>query len=173
MIYFASDHHFGHTNIIKFADDSGKPHRTIDGRSFTDLEEHTEYLIRQHNRTVSPSDTCYFLGDFMWKSYGKLREVTQRLNGRKFLVLGNHDNFNALEYLDAGFEDVHGCLVIKYKKHRIVLTHVPINDRWSRNIHGHLHHNVVMRDGKPDPQFINVSIEQLSQASPRSIESIL
>jgi calcineurin-like phosphoesterase family protein len=52
-VYYASDLHFGHANIIKLA-----------GRPFKDVEEMDKILIENWNRTIKPNDEVWYLGDF-------------------------------------------------------------------------------------------------------------
>ena len=79
-IWFTSDTHFGHKNIIKFSE-----------RPFSDVEEMDEVMIRRWNEVVGKDDTVYHLGDFAFLSTGKLRQLISRLNGKICLVNGNHD----------------------------------------------------------------------------------
>ena len=53
MIWFSSDHHFGHANIIKYA-----------SRPFDSVEAMDTELIRRWNEVVGERDTVYYLGDF-------------------------------------------------------------------------------------------------------------
>ena len=62
-IYFTSDHHFGHKNIIEFS-----------RRPFKDVDEMDEILIRKWNEKVKPEDEVYHLGDVGLSSSGKLRK---------------------------------------------------------------------------------------------------
>ena len=80
MIYFTSDTHFGHKNIIRFCD-----------RPFKDVNEMNEILVKNWNDTVGVDDTVYFLGDFAM-SFTPVETITPRLNGRKILIAGNHDH---------------------------------------------------------------------------------
>ena len=52
-IFFTSDTHFGHTNIIKYCK-----------RPFNSLEEHDETLIKNWNNKVGENDIIFHLGDF-------------------------------------------------------------------------------------------------------------
>jgi calcineurin-like phosphoesterase family protein len=63
-IYFSSDHHFSHSNVIKYCN-----------RPYTSVQEMNEDLIQRWNNQVKPEDTVYYLGDF---SLGKnaVREIT-------------------------------------------------------------------------------------------------
>lgn len=79
MLYFTSDHHFWHSNIIRYCN-----------RPFHSVEEMNEILIQKWNDLVAPDDEVYYLGDFSLAA--RPAEIyTQRLNGKKYLVPGNHD----------------------------------------------------------------------------------
>lgn len=56
MIFFTSDLHFGHSNIVRMCD-----------RPFATIEEMDEQLIRNWNRKVHKCDTVYILGDFIFR----------------------------------------------------------------------------------------------------------
>lgn len=78
-IFFTSDLHFYHANIIEYC-----------SRPYSSVEHMNEMLVKNWNDTVSPDDIVYCLGDFSLA----LRPVelyTQRLNGHKKLIPGNHD----------------------------------------------------------------------------------
>jgi len=81
QIFFTSDHHFGHANIIKFCD-----------RPFQSVEEMDLELIKRWNEKIKPEDEVYHLGDF---ALAKDREVVadrlDQLNGIKYLIKGNHE----------------------------------------------------------------------------------
>lgn len=79
MKFFTSDHHFWHTNVIKYC-----------GRPFTSIEQMNETLIKNWNDVVGPDDEVYCLGDFSM-AFRPVEAYTHRLNGKKFLVPGNHD----------------------------------------------------------------------------------
>lgn len=100
MLYFTADQHHGHENIIQYCD-----------RPFVNSVQMTRQIIRNHNNVVDHDDTCYHLGDFMWnKDVNRLTEILRRMNGTNILILGNHDNIKAFQYVEGGFESVHTSL---------------------------------------------------------------
>lgn len=78
-IFFTSDLHFTHNNIIKYCD-----------RPFANTKEMDETIIHNWNETVEPNDIVYFLGDFSFSKESK--NLFVRLNGNKHIIMGNHDN---------------------------------------------------------------------------------
>ena len=82
-IFFTSDLHFGHDNVILF-----------DNRPFASVEEMDAELIRRWNAKVGKGDTVYVLGDMIWKSRGNdAPHIISALKGRIILIKGNHDSF--------------------------------------------------------------------------------
>ena len=92
MIYYTSDLHFGHKNIIKY-----------ENRPFESIEDMTEGLIERWNNKVTNNDVVYILGDFALKnSYmnkAKILECFKRLNGYKYLVPGNHEDYLTKDFI--------------------------------------------------------------------------
>ncbi len=152
-IWFCSDHHIGHKNIIKFEGPQGDPARTL----FNSIEEHNEALVENHNSVVKPEDKVFMLGDVCWNS--RAVQYVKRMNGRKILIMGNHDNQKANAYLNA-FQDIKG--VLYFNDLQAIMTHIPVHPgqleyRFKCNIHGHLHSHTV-----GDPRYLNVAMEQIN-----------
>lgn len=149
-IWVISDTHFGHEKTCTvFKNEDGSPLRP-----FKDAQEMDDFMIAEWNKRVSHEDHVYHLGDvvinrkFLWK--------VSQLNGKKRLVRGNHDIYSTQEYIDCGFEEIHGVRVFS----DVILTHIPIHPesfgRWSvGNIHGHLHARRL-----EDKRYLCVSVEQ-------------
>lgn len=79
-IWITSDTHFGHTKILELSD-----------RPFESVEEMNEILIENWNGCVSPKDTIFHLGDFALTTKEESQKIFNKLNGQKYLILGNHD----------------------------------------------------------------------------------
>jgi len=80
-VFFSSDHHFFHANIIKYAN-----------RPFADIEEMNFELISRHNKAVSNNDAIYFIGDFCFSTnISVITNIIRQLNGEKHFICGNHD----------------------------------------------------------------------------------
>lgn len=158
-IFFISDTHFGHTNILKFTKADGSKLRPWD-----DLEEMHEAMVQNWNSVVKPQDKVYHLGDVYMGGRPDM-PLLERLNGHKRLVLGNHDGYDTSCYLKH-FEHVYGSRQFD----GFIFTHIPIHTdslaRWGHNVHGHLHAN-----GVNDARYINVSVEQIDY-TPISLDEL-
>ena len=145
MIYFSADHHFGHEAIIEYCN-----------RPFKNVAVMDKALIKNHNAIVADSDDVFFVGDFSLKTAihkDYLRQIIGKLNGKKHLILGNHDKLNPFDYVEFGFLDVHTSLVVD----DIVVVHDPACsciDRSKLFVCGHVHDLFVMC-----LNVINVSVE--------------
>lgn len=171
-LFFISDTHFHHKNILTFKLGCGGHLR-----NFSSVEEMDETIVNNWNSVVRPQDKVYHLGDF---SLGKNPSIVCRLNGHKRLVRGNHDLHKLREYTAQknSFEEVYGVRHFK----GCVLSHVPLHPsclaRWGINIHGHLHANVVTNgyfdmNGEPvvDDRYFNVAVERINY-TPISVEEV-
>ncbi|GAA4168012.1 metallophosphoesterase [Gryllotalpicola koreensis] len=78
--FVTSDTHFSHARISELA-----------GRPFATVEEMDEALVARWNALVGPGDAVLHLGDLALGPITESLPITGRLNGRKFLVPGNHD----------------------------------------------------------------------------------
>ena len=87
-IWFTSDTHFNHENILKF--ESNKAEKR--GDNFSSMNHMNEMLIQNWNALIKPEDKVYHLGDVIMGSKSDFGKILSRLNGKKRLVLGNHDD---------------------------------------------------------------------------------
>lgn len=117
MIWFTSDPHYYHKNVIKLCN-----------RPFNNLHEMHEHMIQEWNKRIKKAtDKVYVLGDFAFANYTMTEKITSRLNGHKILVLGNHD-YAAHKMFKAGFQEVHENHYIEIgNKQKIFLSHFPFH----------------------------------------------
>ena len=137
MKYYISDLHIGHKNVIKF-----------DNRPFFDLKEMLETIITKWNNAVKPTDEVYILGDFFWDN-DEAPDILSRLNGKKYLIKGNHDRLNS--QMKSHFEWVKDYDEIKDNGRHVVLCHYPIA-HWHNADYGYIHlygHIHKARDSRP------------------------
>ncbi len=143
MRYYISDCHFFHQRL----------NDSMDKRGFQDVDEMTEYMIEQWNSKVKRNDEVVILGDFSWGRAVQTAEVLERLNGKKFLITGNHDHFLKEKNFDASkyFGWVEPYKELSDNRRRVILSHYPIvcyNHQYRKNeegqpitymLHGHIH----------------------------------
>ena len=89
-VFFTSDTHFYHGNIIRFCN-----------RPFKDVGMMNETIISNWNNTVGLDDIVFHLGDFCLGGSAEWTKILDRLNGKIYLILGNHD----LKNLRQGYVD--------------------------------------------------------------------
>jgi calcineurin-like phosphoesterase family protein len=146
--FLISDTHFGHLGVTKFLREDGTKLRPWDS-----VEEMDEAMIENWNKVVTHNDKVYHLGDVVINR--KALHTLYRLNGTKVLIKGNHDLFRLDEYTPH-FKDIRAYHVLD----QFLLAHIPVHpeslERWSAQIHGHLHANTLK-----NKRYINVSVEQI------------
>ena len=157
MIFFTSDTHFYHNNIVDLCK------RPIGGGWCNSKERvalMNQVLIDNWNSKIDYEDEVYHLGDFAFASGGMTRDIIKQLNGVKYLIRGNHDPRREDFWVEAGFSWVKDYYELqvhdKYQDkdgdwlqyHQpIVLCHYPIMS-WngmghaSWHLHGHCHGSI-------------------------------
>ena len=159
-IYLISDEHFFHQNIIEYS-----------RSEFADVDQMNEHIINVHNEAVQPDDIVIFLGDFSFRN-GKVSNLLARLNGHKYLIIGNHDKSTIVKtYPTLGFE---GVFTMPVRLDNAYLSHEPLLPGQSsnptfklietefrktigaHNYHGHIHEETDFGD-----KYTNVTCEVL------------
>lgn len=114
-IWFTSDLHFGHQNIIKFCN---RPWETTD--------EMDANLIKNWNSVVKPDDLVFDLGDFAFATNARWKELLSQLNGHHYLILGNHDisRWPGDKTMEL-FEGVNHQMILKIDGRMVYLNHYP------------------------------------------------
>lgn len=150
-VFIIADTHFGHE---KCCTTFTKPDGVTPLRPFSNAEEMDEILVQRWNEVVKPEDKVYHLGDVVINK--KHLPTVARLNGKKRLVMGNHESGRGTgsSVLMQYFESLYGCRVF----HDLIMTHIPIHEtqlrRFGVNVHGHLHAHDL-----DDPRYLCVSVE--------------
>lgn len=106
-----------------------------------------ETMIKLWNETVSKSDTIIHLGDFGLGSKEYIKSIVERLNGKKILVIGNHDNWSEQFYRDIGFHTV-SRFPILYADF-FLMSHAPLRLSETTpyyNCYGHVHNDEKYKD---------------------------
>ena len=163
-IFIISDTHFGHENILKFVDDKNNLIR-----DFCNVHHMNEHMVECWNNTVKDNDIVYHLGDvYFEKGY----EMLSRLNGRKRLILGNHDD-GKCEHLHKTFDKI--MMWRDFKEFDCILTHTPLHEsglyKRKYNLHGHVHkgsHRGLIQDKR----YVNCCVE-VRNYTPVAIEELV
>lgn len=145
-IFFTSDFHYFHDNVLKF-----------DNRPFASIAEMHIAIETRWNEVVGPNDIVIYLGDlsFAKKNDKPLVELMlSRLNGEIHFVMGNHDKWCDIEKMTR-FKSQQDYLEVritemisgKRTERMFVCMHYPIYS-WNKKhhgnymVHGHCHLNL-------------------------------
>lgn len=145
-VYFSSDPHYYHKNIIKYQRRPFLvPGETYEKYSISSVHLMNETMIANWNAKVTPEDTTYLLGDFCFTDAERARMIFDRLNGKKILIGGNHDNWKIRTRLP--WVSVHDYLELNLEGVRVVLSHYAFLTwnkigRGSIHLHGHSHGSI-------------------------------
>ena len=123
-IFFTSDWHIGHQNVLK-----------LSKRPFKDLDHMHKVLINNYNACVPVDGICYFLGDMGLCNAETLKGVISQLNGTKVLILGNHDKGTEAMY-KLGFDVVLYGANIQIARNKGTMSHWPLLGVYRENTEG-------------------------------------
>ena len=147
--YIASDLHINHRNILSYCPHRGGPEITDEN-----VAKMNEMIITNWNSVVGTNDEVYILGDVAMGQIHLAPPLIRQLNGKKYLVRGNHDKtltkrVNGKSLADDLFEwvkDYHEMFVevAPHTKQMVVMSHFPMASWNGMNngsvmLHGHLH----------------------------------
>ena len=117
MRYYISDPHFFHGGL----------NRKMDMRGFSSVEEMNAYMLEKWNGRVRKNDEVIILGDLSWGNAEQTNELLQKLNGKLYLIEGNHDRFLANRKFDANrFVWIKPYAELHDKGRKVILCHYPI-----------------------------------------------
>lgn len=170
MIYYTSDLHLFHTNIIR-----------ICNRPYASIEEMHKDLIEKWNKKVRDDDQVYILGDLSYKcqDINALYNLLKQLKGHKHLITGNHDNkwLKHIQMKDRAdiLETIQLYKTISDDGRMVVLFHYPIED-WDGQYHGSYHlfghiHNVD-NGYRIIPNRFNVGVD-VNDFEPKTLDELI
>jgi calcineurin-like phosphoesterase family protein len=152
-IWFTSDTHFNHKNIVRGTSSWGTlgegSHQST--RDFDTLEEHNQTLIDNFNQLIKPGDEWYHLGDVAFGGHENIKVFMDAINCKNVhLIFGNHDQH--IEPVDSPYRKLFkSCrqrfelsLRVgtetsgKFGKTRIFMSHYA-HRVWNQSHHGTIH----------------------------------
>jgi len=159
--FFTADHHFKHTNIIRYCN-----------RRYKDINDMGEALICYWNAKVGKYDTVYYLGDFVFGGHKDAQAYLERLNGVIYFIRGNHDKW--IKPVTDGYRTKNNCLVeflpgqiveLAFSAEggrpetKLVLCHYPLREwpgyyQGAWHLHGHTHGTLM-----PQPGTLDVGVD--------------
>ena len=117
MRYYIADPHFFHGNL----------NTKMDYRGFADVEEMNGYMLQKWNAKVRKNDEVVILGDLSWGKAEETNELLGKLNGRLYLIQGNHDRFlKNRDYNASRFVWIKPYEEMQDNKRKVILCHYPI-----------------------------------------------
>lgn len=117
MRYYIADLHFFHAAM----------NDSMDHRGFSSVEDMNEYMVMKWNKKVRRNDEVVILGDLSWGSAEETNTLLKRLNGKLYLIQGNHDHFVFRRKMDLSrFIWVKPYEEISDNRRKVVLCHYPI-----------------------------------------------
>ena len=141
MRYYIADCHFGHDRV-----------RILERRPFASVAQMDAYMISQWNRAVRrKKDEVVILGDFCLNKGEQANRLLRCLNGKKYLVAGNHDvTFLRDKHFDTSlFEWIRPYAELHDNNRKVVLSHYPMlcyNGQYGKKptymLYGHVHNTV-------------------------------
>ena len=132
MTYFViGDNHFGDARILRYCRND----------KFSNVDEMNRYMIEKWNSVVRNKDTVFINGDLSRYTDENDYKFISKLNGKKILIRGNHDNMNDDVYTSNGIFKVYDYpIMYEY----LLITHEPYfvnNNSPFVNVYAHVHNN--------------------------------
>ncbi|BBM84738.1 GNAT family N-acetyltransferase [Candidatus Uabimicrobium amorphum] len=191
-IWFTSDTHFGHANIIKHSlrpffsgqeqeiyELAHRPQATQQDIanyakmrvSPQSVRKHDEQLIANWNARVTNRDRIYHLGDFGFANDAYTDKILSRLNGNIYFLRGNHDyNTKVIQKHCVWVKDYFELKVkddtLPQGKCKIILLHYALRV-WNASHHGSWHlyghsHNTLPDD--PNLPAIDIGVDAVAHS---------
>ena len=175
-IWFTSDTHYGHKNIVRgvsnWSNKSGC-------RDFDTIEQMNDAMVENINACVKADDTLYHLGDVAMGLFENVAKFLQRLHCQNIhLILGNHDHHirKDRDGVQSYFASTQKLYFKRIGEIEIMMCHFPMlvwenHHRGAWHLHGHSHGHL------DDPVFyqrkvIDVGMDAHPEFRPYSFDEI-
>lgn len=166
-VFFTADLHFHHKNILKHCPKRGE----VGGFDPEDVEAHDKWLIEKWNSTIGKKDIVYILGDFAFGPSECVKKLLGKLNGQKFLILGNHDKSS--DHLNGYFKQITQMKSVTFKKSNydfldedfmVFMCHYPMITWPNKHYgcvecHGHCHNRLTEYNEESPDLRIDIGID--------------
>ena len=117
MRYYIADPHFFHAAL----------NTKMDRRGFENVEQMNQYMLDKWNQKVRKNDEVIILGDLSWGKAEETNKLLEKLNGRLYLIQGNHDRFLKNNDFNAKrFVWIKPYEELQDNKRKVILCHYPI-----------------------------------------------
>ena len=142
MRFYIADCHFYHEAL----------NTKMDNRGFSSVDEMNQVMIQKWNEKVRDCDETVILGDFSFGDAMQTNALLSQLNGKKYLIEGNHDRYLQYRRFD---KDLFGWIRPYEELHdngrKVILSHYPVmcyNGQYRTNesgepktymLYGHVH----------------------------------
>lgn len=163
-VWFTSDTHFFHENILRYCN-----------RPFRDVTEMNDVLVKNWNETVPEDGVVFHLGDFAFGDPHEWNDILSRLNGRIYLILGNHDMKHIKQGFMKRFAYVTQQMTIRVGGQSIILNHNPFlayggayRNVWQ--LFGHVHSGPLSGKGKDGDSGSGKDLPRLVHLFPRQYD---
>lgn len=163
-VWFTSDTHFFHENILRYCN-----------RPFRDVTEMNDVLVKNWNETVPEDGVVFHLGDFAFGDSHEWNDILSRLNGRIYLILGNHDMKHIKQGFMKRFAYVTQQMTIRVGGQSIILNHNPFlayggayRNVWQ--LFGHVHSGPLSGKGKDGDSGSGKDLPRLVHLFPRQYD---
>ena len=135
-IFFTSDTHFGHENILKYCK-----------RPFSSIDEHDDELIRRWNDKVPENGIVFHLGDVAFGNKKRTEDILNQLNGEIYLIIGNHDWRYVVSEHKNRFKEITQQMNMNICGRHVILNHYPFlafsgsyrGEKATYQLFGHVH----------------------------------
>ncbi|WP_097006938.1 metallophosphoesterase [Lacrimispora amygdalina] len=145
MRYYIADCHFFHLAM----------NDKMDQRGFESTESMNKFMLKQWNSRVRKNDEVVILGDLSFGKWEQTQTLVERLNGKKYLIAGNHDKYlNNKSFNKELFKKITSYDEMQDNNRKVILCHYPIFCYNGQNrvddfgnpkvymLHGHIHNTI-------------------------------